>query len=404
MQILIVDDHAFQRRALTSVITQIGAHKITQASDGDEAMRIMLSTTPDIIICDLIMPKMDGLALLRRLSEQQYKGSIIISSASNASILRAAANLVGALGLNLLAVIAKPFSKIQLSHFFKQHQSHYIKVKTKDPLHRIDTTKASLLHAINKGEFISVFQPQIDFNSGQCVGLEVLSRWDHPESGLLSPDFFIEQIEQAGLMTTLTFAMIEQSIQALKTLPRAFDQTKLSINLTPSFLTNDAVNIILANQSLLALAHRQRVTFEITEQTKILSESISLELLSRLRINGFNLSIDDFGTGYSSLKQLSQYPFNEIKIDRSFVADALIDIQSAAIVDMSIQLAKKLQMSVVVEGVETHEQWVYMKRLGAHTCQGFYCAKPIKYQQLDSWYVLWQTQYQAIQAKIKQAL
>lgn len=261
-----------------------------------------------------------------------------------------------------------------------------------------------MLHAINKGEFISVFQPQIDFNSGQCVGLEVLSRWDHPESGLLSPDFFIEQIEQAGLMTTLTFAMIEQSIQALKTLPRAFDQTKLSINLTPSFLTNDAVNIILANQSLLALAHRQRVTFEITEQTKILSESISLELLSRLRINGFNLSIDDFGTGYSSLKQLSQYPFNEIKIDRSFVADALIDIQSAAIVDMSIQLAKKLQMSVVVEGVETHEQWVYMKRLGAHTCQGFYCAKPMKYQQLDSWYVLWQTQYQAIQAKIKQAL
>lgn len=400
MKILIVDDHAFQRKALSSMVDQVGSHKIIEASDGNEAISQMVQGLPDIIICDLIMPNVDGLALLRWLAEQKFTGGIIVSSASNASILRSADHLVNFLGLNLLAVIPKPCSTTQLKHFFsKYEQNKPVKFIESAPL--IDVNKEALLKALNNGEFTNVYQPQIDFNTGECVGLEALTRWQHPDLGILLPTIFIEQIEDMGLMVQLTIALIDQSIKDLKQLPPSFHHTKLSINLTPSCLTCETIEKILSNQPLMALAHQGRISFEITEQTQILNDCLSLELLSRLCINGFNLSIDDFGTGYSSLKQLSKYPFNEIKLDPSFVEDALIDVQSSAIVDMSIQLAKRLQMNVVVEGVESHEQWVYLKRLGAQTCQGYFCAKPMKYQELTVWLPQWEEKYKAMALQLK---
>ncbi|CAM3836029.1 MULTISPECIES: EAL domain-containing response regulator [Pseudoalteromonas] len=403
MHILIVDDHAFVRRALTSMINQLGDHQVTHANDGDEALKLINTLTPDIIICDLAMPNMDGLALLRQLSAQKFAGSVILSSASDASLLRAAANLVNAFGLNLLGIMPKPSSHSQLSHFFNAHQNRFIQ-PTKQSTIKVDTQKGVLQQALAQGQFIAVYQPQVDFKSGDCIGLEALCRWQHPELGLLSPYFFIDQIEDAGLMPALTLSIIEQSVTMLEQLPAEFSNTKLSINLTPSCLSNETVSHILADQPLMALAQRKRISLEVTEQTELLSDSLSLELLSRLRMNGFNLSVDDFGTGYSSLQQLSQYPFNEIKLDRSFVTDALNDPQSGAIVEMAIQLAKKLHMKVVVEGVETFAQWQHMQLLGADTCQGFYCAKPMHSTQLATWNARWQSQYQAIKVNADEAL
>ncbi|WP_372762311.1 EAL domain-containing protein [Pseudoalteromonas sp.] len=404
MQVLIVDDHAFQRHALVSMISQLNVSQVDQASDGYQAIQLVSSSPPDIIICDLAMPNIDGLALLRLLAEQQFSGSIILSSASDSSILRAAANLVDTFGLSLLGIMPKPSSLRQLSYFFQQYHNRFIQKKEKKPTYLIvDTCRNTLQQALDAGQFISVFQPQIEFSTGECISLEVLCRWQHPKHGLLLPFYFIEQIEQAGLMPALTLQMISQATTALHTLPPAFLQTKLSINLTPSCLNNVTIDDILNNQALMALAKYQRVTFEVTEQIPLLKDNISLELLSRLRMHGFNLSVDDFGTGFSSLQQLSKYPFNEVKIDRSFISQILNDPQSAIITEMAIQLAKKLNMVVVVEGIETNQQWRYMQQQGADICQGFYCAKPMQAEKLTHWYSQWQLQYPAITAQLNQA-
>ncbi|WP_339686052.1 EAL domain-containing response regulator [uncultured Pseudoalteromonas sp.] len=408
MKVLIVDDHAFQRRAITSMISKLSSsYEVCHASDGNEAISFMVTLVPDIIICDLAMPNMDGLALLGQLALREYKGSIILSSVADFSLLRAAANLVDAYGLNLLGIMPKPSSAQQLSYFFQQHQNHIKLGKSNTPALELelDTSKAGLQDAFNKGQFISVFQPQISFANGQCVGLETLCRWQHPAHGLLAPYYFLEYIEQAGLMTELTLAMIEQSINTVEKLPSTFSHAKLAINLSPASLSNELINTILANPTLQALARNQRISFEVTEQTQLLSTNLSLELLSRLRMHGFNLSVDDFGTGYSSLQQLSRYPFNEIKLDRSFVVQAENDAQCAAIADMAIQLARRLKMRVTAEGVETYEQWQYMKRLGADICQGYFCAKPMLQQQLAAWHTQWQQQYQHLKkAKEQEAL
>jgi EAL domain-containing protein (putative c-di-GMP-specific phosphodiesterase class I)/ActR/RegA family two-component response regulator len=400
MKVLIADDHVFQRRALSSMIATLGgSYQVYHASDGNEAMRLMAAIAPDIIICDLAMPNMDGLALLGQLAAQKYKGSVLLSSASDSSLLRAAANLVDTFGLSLLGVMPKPSSVRQLNYFFQQYQNRLIPAK-EQIYPDVDTHYDILKQALNEEQFISAFQPQIDFSSGECIGLEVLCRWQHPTKGLLSPYYFIVQVEQAGLMPALTIAMIAHAVTALNALPSPFLQVKLSINLSASCLTNDFITCILDNKALMALARCHRVTFEVTEQTPLPRGGSSLELLSRLRLHGFNLSVDDFGTGYSSLQQLSRYPFNEIKIDRSFVSQALNDTHAATISTMAIQLAKKLNLKVVVEGVETHQQWQYMKELGANTCQGFYCAKPMPIHQIPHWYSQWQLQYQAITAQL----
>lgn len=405
MKVLIVDDHAFQRRALSCMISTLdSSYKVSHASDGNEAIRFMAGVVPDVIICDLAMPNMDGLALLGQLAARDYKGSIILSSVADFSLLRAAANLVAVYGLHLLGIMPKPSSTVQLSYFFKQHQAYINQIKTSTCALKLNTSKNALQDALNKGQFICVFQPQIDFRSGECIGLEALCRWQHPQHGLLSAFHFLDHIEQAGLMTALTLTMIAQSVSALAQFPSVFNSVKLAINLSPASLSTELIDTILANSDLQALARQQRISFEVTEQTQLLSTQLSLELLSRLRMHGFNLSVDDFGTGYSSLQQLSRYPFNEIKLDRCFVIQAENDAQCAAIADMAIQLARRLKMRVTVEGVETFEQWHYMKQLGADICQGYFCATPMLQHLLADWHSQWQVQYQSLTTKEQETL
>lgn len=398
LHILIVDDHAFQRRALTSMVTQLAPDKISEAADGDEAIKVIANEdVPDIVICDLAMPNTDGLALLRHLSEQAFSGSIILCSAADASLVRAAANLVRAGRLNLLGAMEKPCSQRQLSYYFNQHQKRINQAKQPYQV-SLNPTPLDIQEALNKQQFTVLIQPQVAFDNGECVGFEALCRWQHPTHGLVSPFHFITEVEQAGLMPQLSLEIIKQSVSTLAQLPSEFSRAKISINLTPSCLTNELTDELFKQQSLLSYAKQKRISFEITEQTELLNTTLALEVLSRLRMHGFNLSVDDFGTGYSSLQQLSQYPFNELKLDKSFVQYADSDPQSEAIVDISIELAKRLDMNVVVEGVETEAQWRCMQSLGAQLCQGYFCAKPMPASELSSWYNDWRVRFKQLQA------
>jgi len=132
------------------------------------------------------------------------------------------------------------------------------------------------------------------------------------------------------------------------------------------------------------------ITFEITESRLMENISVALDILSRLSLKRFNLSIDDFGTGYSSMEQLQRIPFSELKIDRAFVRGASDDSAARAILEANQLLAKKLNMTIVAEGVETQEDWDLVTELGCDQVQGYFVAKPMPVEELCVWLHNWQ--------------
>ncbi|STW78539.1 diguanylate cyclase/cyclic diguanylate phosphodiesterase [Klebsiella michiganensis] len=209
------------------------------------------------------------------------------------------------------------------------------------------------MQALNKGEFRVYYQPIADTMNGEIYGYEALVRWFHPLRGSVPPTEFIPVAEKIGLINQLGEWVLRTACEAAASWSSPL---KVSVNVSPVQLMNssltDTVVTILRTTGL----DPYRLDLEITESDVFNENTRSLEILSQLRELGVQISIDDFGTGYSSLSRLSYFPFDKIKIDRSFVINIPDQKDDLDIVRLIISMGKSLHMRIVAEGVETEEQ------------------------------------------------
>lgn len=235
-----------------------------------------------------------------------------------------------------------------------------------------------LRRAIARGELRLHFQPKVDAASGRVAGAEALVRWQHPERGLLAPGQFIPQAEELGLIAALGDWVVAAAAGQLRLWADAgLQPVRLSINLaSPSFLDDDVAEKFSAVLRGAGVSPQQLV-IELTESLLIIDAESTAARLDSLCDKGFGLSLDDFGTGYSSLRYLQRLPIEELKIDRSFVADAARGGKDAAIALSIIELGKQFGMRVVAEGVETREQAVFLLAHRCHIQQGFLFSQPL---------------------------
>ncbi|WP_169336938.1 putative bifunctional diguanylate cyclase/phosphodiesterase [Amphritea japonica] len=240
-------------------------------------------------------------------------------------------------------------------------------------------TLNDLRKGIEHSEFITFYQPQYDQN-GCMVGAEALLRWQHPQKGLISPDNFIPLAEESGLIIELGAVVLETALSNLyswidsKQAPLSF---QISVNISPLQFLQDSfvlkIKEALKNTSIAP----SNLTLEITESVLLDNAKLAMEKIHALRDFGVQFSIDDFGTGYSSLAYLKQLSIDEVKIDRSFVRDILIDDSDAALVETVINLTSRLRLDSVAEGVETAAQFSFLKNLGCTRYQGYLFSKPL---------------------------
>ena len=223
-------------------------------------------------------------------------------------------------------------------------------------------------------QFMPYFEPQIDLETGEVVGFEVLARWKHPLSGLIGPDVFIPVAEEIGLIGRLS----EQIISAALREAAGWDPAiKISVNISPSQLTDgwlaQRIVRILAETAFPA----ERLVVEITESSLFADMDLARTIVTSLKNQGVRLALDDFGTGFSSLAHIRSLPFDIIKIDRSFVANLSSKRESAAIIRAVTTLAAALSVPVCVEGIESEEAYKAVVRLGCAIGQGWYFGKPM---------------------------
>jgi EAL domain-containing protein (putative c-di-GMP-specific phosphodiesterase class I) len=240
--------------------------------------------------------------------------------------------------------------------------------------------RLDLHQALEQREFVLYYQPEIELSTRKIVGLEALIRWDHPERGIVAPMDFIPAAEECGLILPIgdwglaeTCSQIQQWCHED---PRN-GSLRVCVNLSARQFSREGLADHVEALLLQTGVSSRQLGLEMTESSLIPNMRIALEVLGGLRKLGVSLLMDDFGTGYSSLNHLHMFPFDTLKIDRSFVGRMTDGDQPLQIVRTIIELARVLGMDVVAEGIETWEQYRLLRQLGCRYGQGFLIARPM---------------------------
>lgn len=248
--------------------------------------------------------------------------------------------------------------------------------KMEHEVHHRTVLEAQIREGLDKSQFRLYFQAQFDMH-GQIVGAEALLRWQPPGRGTVSPAEFIEIAEKTGLILPLGDWVMTSACQHLASWSKSsLPQFPLAINVSARQLQQpDFVERTLA---ILAetCADPALLKIELTESMLIEDVKDTITKMERLKAHGVGFSLDDFGTGYSSLSYLKLLPLDQLKIDRSFVRDVLMDTNDAAIVKSIVALGKSLGLSVIAEGVELQEQRHFLTAAGCELFQGYLYARP----------------------------
>lgn len=255
-----------------------------------------------------------------------------------------------------------------------------------DRYQQLISLEHALKFALERQELALNYQPIIDLQSGELVGLETLLTWNHPSYGTISPNVFIPIAEEAGLIRCIGTWVLETAfLQAAKWQLNKFKDFKFAINISSRQLLQEHFF-----QKIVDLLHKHcispnQVEFELTE-TSVMSDTVGpfKQTIKKLSEIGISISIDDFGTGYSSLTRLKHLPIRTLKIEQSFIQEAITDPNVYIIVNCLIALGKNLGMNVIAEGIETKEQLDLLIAIGCPQGQGFILSKPLTAEQMTA--------------------
>jgi EAL domain-containing protein (putative c-di-GMP-specific phosphodiesterase class I) len=241
-------------------------------------------------------------------------------------------------------------------------------------VHTQQSAERELREAIAQNQFELHYQPVVDIRTRELVGVETLVRWRHPTKGMIAPDSFIPLAESTGLIGPLGEWILQQACADAANWPA---HIKVAINISAiQFKKGNLFELIL--QTLVKTGLQpERLELEITETALLENQEAHLTTIRQLKNLGLSIALDDFGTGFSSMNYLTIFPFDKIKIDKSFTKGVLSRTDCQAVVAASLALAKGLGIVTTVEGIETEEQLDYMRTAGVELAQGYLFGKPV---------------------------
>ncbi len=384
-----IDDQSHVRAWTRGVLGGMGFTNITEAVDGRDALSKV--TEPgahfDLILCDLGMPGRDGVETIRALAALNLDSAFAILSMEEERLIEMAAVLVEAQGLRLVGALTKPLTAEKVDRILAKMRAD----RVPDAPDHVLAPELDMAAAFVKRELQLMYQPKVELKTRRFVGVEALVRWKHPRLGMFQPSAFVPFIEGSDDYSALLidFSLEEAIACAGRWIARG-SELRVAVNLAArAFDRLDLPERIVA----LTAAHNvppELVTIEVTE-TQVARDAVRmLDVATRLRLKRFRLSVDDFGTGHSGLAQLQELPFNEMKVDRKFVDGCSTSAVKRSVVEASLGLAKSLKLLSVAEGVQTKADWELLETLGCDVVQGYYIARPMSEEGLETWAGQWE--------------
>lgn len=385
-RLLVIDDDHVVCEVVSALATAMGLN-CDIANDPPSFLNHLTPET-SLIMLDLMMPGMDGIEVLRLLGERKFGARVLLMSAMDKRVLETAEKLARSLGLAVVGHLQKPFAPLELQRVLES-LADMATPETVKAVPAVSVTDDQIRHAVEHGEFLNYYQPQINLHNGEVMGVEALARWRHPDRGLILPEGFLARLDALGLMDQLCWNTAELAIaEARQFVRRDGEMLRLSINATMRSLIK-----LGFPDAMLALARKydfppEKIAVEVTESRLINEVSNTLDVLTRLRMKGFQLAIDDFGSGYAMMRQLQHVPATELKIDKSIVERMHLNDSDRVMVEKIIEMGHELKMHVVAEGVATERQYQLLRAKGCDVAQGYWVSYPLAGDALKSWLVV----------------
>jgi EAL domain-containing protein (putative c-di-GMP-specific phosphodiesterase class I)/ActR/RegA family two-component response regulator len=388
ISVLVIDDQSHVRHWIRGVLGGVGISQVTEATDGRDALSKV--TEPgahfDLILCDLGMPGRDGIETIRALASLSIDASIAILSMEEERLIEMAAVLAESQGLKLVGALSKPLTGEKLDAVLATMRL----ARAPDAPQSVIAPEYDLAAAFVKRELRLMYQPKVEVATKRFAGVEALVRWKHPQLGMFQPSAFVPLIEGSDDYSALLIDYsLDEAIACVGRWLARGRELRVAVNLAAR-----AFDKLDLPERVEAIARKYRVppemiTIEVTE-TQVARDAIRmLDVATRLRLKRFRLSVDDFGTGHSGLQQLQELPFNEMKIDRRFVDGCSGSAVKRSVVEASLALAKSLKLVSVAEGVQAREDWEMLEALGCDVVQGYYIARPMTEDGLETWTEQW---------------
>jgi EAL domain-containing protein (putative c-di-GMP-specific phosphodiesterase class I)/ActR/RegA family two-component response regulator len=372
--LLVLDDDSSLAETIASLATQVGFDSVVTTIATD-FKRELDAREPDVIVLDLQMPGMDGVEVLRYLSQRRCRSQVLLVSGIDIRTLRSAAQYGEMSKLPMLGYLQKPFSPEEFVARLSSANNE-----------RVGFTSEDLEEAVDRGELTVYFQPTVRFFADQSWvvdSVEALLRWNHPSRGCITPGSFIHLAAEPTLMRKITDLVLLESIQHIRNCDIRGLDLGLRVNV-PTGLMNDLsvpdhIQRLLTEYEL----EPERLTLEISETASLTISPEMIDILTRFRVQGVGLALDDFGVGYSSLTLLARLPFNEMKIDTDLGRHIRESAEARIMIAALIDLAHNLNLTAIVEGVEDRESADIVAEMGGDRAQGYFISSPVPAGEID---------------------
>ena len=370
-RVLIVDDDDGIREILHEHLSN--AYCCVATGSARDALALMSLDPFDLIMTDIAMPAMTGLEMLPHVGKLAPDSVTVMISGQ-----RTIDYAIDAMRAGAFDYISKPFDLSEVNDVVCRALAHGRRLRDgRDRARTLQDRATAVREALKRQEFIVYYQPQIEINSRKLVGAEALVRWQHPGLGLLAPDDFISLAEESGTIVEIGALVLRTACaQTRQWQESGRSDFRVAVNVSPRQLLEanfvETVTEALSETKL----QPEFLELEVTENSLMQNPDLAIKTLTKLRETGARIAIDDFGTGFSSLSYLKRLPLDSVKLDRSFVKDATIDPDDAALVMAIITLAHTLRLKVIAEGIEREDQLAFLRLMRCDEGRGYLVGRP----------------------------